>query len=480
MNTIEIKNVLEAALLCSSEPLSMTQLRKLFNDEFNAELLRPLLDELALDWDDRSVELAAVASGWRFQSKPQYAMFINRLTPEKAPKYSRAAMETLAIIAYRQPVTRGDIEEIRGVSVGSQIVKTLEDRGWIDVIGHKEVPGRPALFATTKQFLDDLNLLSIKELPPIDEMAGEESVDFFGQQVTEALENDGGSKADSEDATGSEPPVPGAQESDSESDSPLPHADLDGDSVSNSAPSPESEVASDPLSELHLESSTGQEQAGDGEGTGPDAANDQDGADVPVTVAALAVGELSQENDVADLQPGVAEGQGRQADEPGIVEVPEAVEAAVSDDESGHPERLAGDGSSVDSGDASDQALPAEPDYKTELVANHAPANVAADGDFLAAATAEAVAALSEGDNVASDGPIGDDPTSESSDTKPAMPMPDILKPSGLAVDDPNLEQVDWPDLPSLDGLDDAAQESSEQTSEQDPPGGESEPVESR
>ena len=183
MNTTEIKRALEAALLCTPEPLSMPQLRKLFDDEYNADLLRPLLDEIALDWAEQPVELVTVASGWRFQSRPEYAVFINRLTPEKAPRYSRAVMETLAIIAYRQPVTRGDIEEIRGVSVSSQIVKTLEERGWIDVVGHKEVPGRPALFGTTKQFLDDLSLRSVQELPPIDEMGDGEAVDFFNQQI---------------------------------------------------------------------------------------------------------------------------------------------------------------------------------------------------------------------------------------------------------------------------------------------------------
>ncbi len=183
MNTDQIKRVLEAALLCSASPLSMTEMRRLFDNELNAELLRPLLDEITAEWAERPVELVNVASGWRFQSQPEYAAYINRLTPEKAPKYSRAVMETLAIVAYRQPVTRGDIEEIRGVSVSSQIIKTLEERGWIDVIGHKEVPGRPALFGSTRQFLDDLGLVSIKELPSIDEMGDEDAPDFFTQPV---------------------------------------------------------------------------------------------------------------------------------------------------------------------------------------------------------------------------------------------------------------------------------------------------------
>ncbi len=208
MNTDEIKRVLEAALLCSASPLSMTELRRLFDNEFNAELLRPLLDELATDWAERPVQLVTVASGWRFQSRPEYAVFINRLAPEKAPKYSRAVMETLAIIAYRQPVTRGDIEEIRGVSVSSQIIKTLEERGWIDVIGHKEVPGRPALFGTTRQFLDDLGLVSIKELPSIDEMVDEDTQDMFNQQMV-AVSVDGGG----EPVTDSEAPAAPTDES---------------------------------------------------------------------------------------------------------------------------------------------------------------------------------------------------------------------------------------------------------------------------
>lgn len=183
MNTTEIKRVLEAALLCTPQALSMVELRRLFDNEFNAELLTSLLDEIGNDWRGKPVELMAVASGWRFQSRSEYAMFINRLNPEKVPKYSRAVMETLAIVAYRSPVTRGDIEEIRGVSVSSQIIKALEERGWIEVLGHKEVPGRPALFGTTRQFLDDLSLRSTKELPSIEGMGEEDTAQLFNQQV---------------------------------------------------------------------------------------------------------------------------------------------------------------------------------------------------------------------------------------------------------------------------------------------------------
>lgn len=185
MNTTEITKILEVALLCAQGALKTDELRRLFDDEFGAELIESLLDELRQQWADRPLELVRVATGWRFQSRPQYAPYLQRLTPERAPRYSRAAMETLAIIAYRQPVTRGEIEEIRGVSVSSQIIKTLEDRGWIDVIGHKEVLGRPALFATTQQFLDDLGMVSIQELPPIDTAEAAQAIDALGQRVIE-------------------------------------------------------------------------------------------------------------------------------------------------------------------------------------------------------------------------------------------------------------------------------------------------------
>ncbi len=168
MNTAEAKRVLETALICATAPLQLPEMRALFDGEVGNDTLRRLLDELVDDWRDRGVELVALASGWRFQSRPEMRPWLDRLHPEKPPKYSRAAMETLAIVAYRQPVTRGDIEDIRGVTVSSQIVKQLEDRGWIDAIGYREAPGRPALYATTKQFLDDLGLASLDQLPPID------------------------------------------------------------------------------------------------------------------------------------------------------------------------------------------------------------------------------------------------------------------------------------------------------------------------
>lgn len=167
MNTQEAKRVLETALLCAQAPLTLRDMRSLFADELNADSVRSLLDELLRDWDGRGVELVALASGWRFQSRPELREHLDRLHPEKPPRYSRAVLETLAIIAYRQPVTRGDIEDIRGVVVATPIIKQLEDRNWIEVIGHREAPGRPALYATTRQFLDDLGLSSLEQLPAL-------------------------------------------------------------------------------------------------------------------------------------------------------------------------------------------------------------------------------------------------------------------------------------------------------------------------
>jgi segregation and condensation protein B len=168
MNTHEAKRVLETALICAQQPMPLRDMRSLFDEQVGTDTLRSLLDELVRDWEGRGVELVALSSGWRFQSRPEMREFLDRLHPEKPPRYSRAAMETLAIIAYRQPVTRGDIEDIRGVTVSSQIVKQLEDRGWIEAIGYREAPGRPALYATTRQFLDDLGLASLDQLPVIE------------------------------------------------------------------------------------------------------------------------------------------------------------------------------------------------------------------------------------------------------------------------------------------------------------------------
>ena len=167
----EVKRIVEAALLSSQEPLSLADLKRLFEDDIGPDTVRRLLEELRTDWSERAVELVNTASGWRFQTRPEFQPFAERLNPDKRPRYSRAVMETLAIIAYRQPVTRGDVEDIRGVAVSAQIVQALESRGWIDVVGHRDTPGRPALYATTKSFLDDLGLLSLQELPPLEEIA---------------------------------------------------------------------------------------------------------------------------------------------------------------------------------------------------------------------------------------------------------------------------------------------------------------------
>jgi len=171
LNPTEAKRVMEGALLASTEPLPLGALRRLFDEDIGADTLRRLLQELREEWADRAVELVHLASGWRFQTRPDFQRYVERLQPEKPPRYSRAVMETLAIVAYRQPVTRGDIEDIRGVAVSPQVIKTLEARGWIDAVGHRETPGRPALYGTTKTFLDDLGLRSLEELPPLEEIA---------------------------------------------------------------------------------------------------------------------------------------------------------------------------------------------------------------------------------------------------------------------------------------------------------------------
>ena len=168
MNTVQAKRVLETALICAPQPLPVRDLRVLFNDVLGVDTIKTLLEELQLDWAQRGVQLVQVASGWRFQSRPEMREFLDRLHPEKPPKYTRATLETLAIIAYRQPCTRGDMEDIRGVTINSLILKQLEDRGWVETIGHRETVGRPALFATTKQFLDDLGIASLDQLPALD------------------------------------------------------------------------------------------------------------------------------------------------------------------------------------------------------------------------------------------------------------------------------------------------------------------------
>ena len=176
MNSVDAKRILETALICAPQPVSVRDLRMLFNDMLGADSIKTLLQELQQDWMQKGVELVCVASGWRFQSRPEMREYLDRLHPEKPPRYTRATLETLAIIAYRQPVTRGDIEDIRGVTVNSLIIKQLEDRGWVEVIGHRETVGRPALFATTRQFLDDLGLQSLNQLPMLDDTRAQAGV----------------------------------------------------------------------------------------------------------------------------------------------------------------------------------------------------------------------------------------------------------------------------------------------------------------
>ena len=166
----ELKIVLETILFASAEPLTLEQMRGVFDEDLGADMLRRALAELRDEWQGRGVELVMVADGWRFQTRAEFQRYLQRINPEKPPRYSRAVMETLAIIAYKQPVTRGDIEEIRGVAVNTQIIKTLEQRDWIKAVGHREVPGRPALYVTTKQLLSDLNLRALDELPPLVEL----------------------------------------------------------------------------------------------------------------------------------------------------------------------------------------------------------------------------------------------------------------------------------------------------------------------
>ncbi len=212
-----VKHIIEAALLTASEPLQVEDLQKLFDGELDKESLQSAIAEVAQGCEGRSIELVNVASGWRFRTRPEYQRFLDRMNPQKSPRYSRAVMETLAIVAYKQPVTRGDIEDIRGVAVSSNLIKALEARGWIDVVGNREVPGRPELFATTRQFLDDLNLTSLSELPALDDLGqlveavaegagASEEVSVDGDvSMVELLEGSIDSEPDSESEPVSEP-----------------------------------------------------------------------------------------------------------------------------------------------------------------------------------------------------------------------------------------------------------------------------------
>jgi len=210
----QLKRILETALLTSTEPLSVADLGKILGGEFGSDIVRRLLEDLRADWQGRGVELVAVASGWRFQARPEFQVYLDRMQPQKPPKYSRAVLETLAIIAYRQPVTRGDVEAIRGVAVSPNILKALEGRGWIDVVGHREVPGRPGLYATTRGFLDDLGLRSLDELPPLEDLGA--LVEAAPQLPIDEADTEAGdqqSEPQSEDTAGPDQEVASVQES---------------------------------------------------------------------------------------------------------------------------------------------------------------------------------------------------------------------------------------------------------------------------
>lgn len=202
MNTVDAKRVLETALICAPQPVTLRELRSLFDDVLGSDTLKDLLLDLQKDWAQKGVELVQVASGWRFQSRPEMRVYLDRLHPEKPPRYTRATLETLAIIAYRQPVTRGDIEDIRGVTVNSLLIKQLEDRGWIEVIGHRETVGRPSLFATTRQFLDDLGLQSLDQLPMLEEPESQQS-------LFKVLEESGEPEVQESAPAGDAPPTEG-------------------------------------------------------------------------------------------------------------------------------------------------------------------------------------------------------------------------------------------------------------------------------
>ncbi|HQN10596.1 MAG TPA: SMC-Scp complex subunit ScpB [Quisquiliibacterium sp.] len=292
MDTAQAKVVIEAALLCAAQPLSLADLRRLFDDEIGADTVRALLDDLRVDWQGRGVALVALAGGWRFQSTPQVAEFLARLHPEKPPRYSRAVLETLAIIAYRQPVTRGDIEEIRGVTVSSQVVKTLEDRGWIEVVGHKDVIGRPSLLATTRQFLDDLGLRSLSELPSLDE-AGATPADAIEQRLIDLAGPAPGATAEE----GAEPPAeptagPAAEPTAGPAAEPTaePTADLVAEPAADLTAEPAAEPAAEPTAAVMTDAASEEttEPAANAFIAGPDAG--------PGTPAAPAAGAETEGN----------------------------------------------------------------------------------------------------------------------------------------------------------------------------------------
>jgi segregation and condensation protein B len=293
MNTSEARLVLETALLCAQEPLQLYELRKLFADEVGNDTLRGLLDDIRMAWQDRGIELVALSSGWRFQSRLSMRPYLERLSPEKPPRYSRAVMETLAIVAYRQPVTRGDIEEIRGVTVSTQVIKALEDRDWIEVIGHRDAPGRPALFGTTRHFLDDLGLKALDELPPLETTEAVAALSGLGEPEGLAFEPAADADAGrADDAIA----IDGAVQAlaDVEADMDAEANQVDGLALENPAPASlwDAEPGTDAAVGAALDvepdavSRTTEQNAVDAPGAdpeSPDAADDAVGAATPVT-----------------------------------------------------------------------------------------------------------------------------------------------------------------------------------------------------
>lgn len=300
MNIAEAKKVLETALLCTHEPLSINDLKKLYVDpesdessDINAEIIRQMLDELRTEWADKGVEVVSLSTGWRFQSRKEMKVYLERLNPEKPPKYTRATLETLAIIAYRQPVTRGDIEEIRGVAVNTQTIRMLEDRGWIESIGHRDVPGRPALFATTRKFLDDLGLSSLEELPPLQQVSGEAAAQGALLEL-QALEGGVAALAGAEQDEAEEAEAAEVAESPESADTTEPAAEA----VEAEAPVEADEpVAGQDAEHTEIAAAAGEERAAGSEDASPEAQEpfEQDVA-VTGTDAIEAAGEAAGEH----------------------------------------------------------------------------------------------------------------------------------------------------------------------------------------
>ena len=300
MNTVDAKRVLETALICAQQPVPLREMRVLFNDALGSDTLKLLLLDLQRDWAHKGVELVQVATGWRLQSRPEMREYLDRLHPEKPPKYTRATMETLAIIAYRQPVTRGDIEDIRGVTVNSLIIKQLEDRGWVEVIGHRETVGRPSLFATTRQFLDDLGLASLDQLPMLEDASGQANVleaMAAAAQGQGVIEEEGAAEEDAEQPAG---------------DAPVPAIDEPADVAAETAAEPEPETAAEP--EPVQQTLAGlEEEAPDGDADDHGDDDDDDGLVAAAAAWALEAAEVLLPDDASD---GAVDGAAAQSEEP--------------------------------------------------------------------------------------------------------------------------------------------------------------------